>query len=80
MADTSSRQRSKAHAAEALDLETNLVTATGQQQHAIHDALRLLAAWAVRAARGQASEPHCDPPQPPDRTDRPHQRAQEQNQ
>jgi hypothetical protein len=61
MADTSSRQRSKARAAEALELETNVLAATGQQQHAINGALRLLAVWAVRAARAQAQDPRpCD--------------------
>ncbi len=36
MADTSSQRRPKAHAAEALELETNVVAATGQQQHVLH--------------------------------------------
>ncbi len=34
-------------------LQTELIPLTSRQQHAIHDALRLLAAWAVRAAQTQ---------------------------
>jgi len=36
-----------------IELEAMAVPTTGSQQQAIHDALRLLAVWAVRAARAR---------------------------
>jgi len=47
------------------EIQAALTPATGSQQQAIHDALRLLATWAVRAARAQRKPQNvldCSPP------------------
>jgi hypothetical protein len=51
--------------------------ATGSQQQAIQDVLRLLAVWAVRAARSRIAEPTSA--QRRDSPDQPQDPTQEEN-
>ena len=56
--DTKAKRLQAAH---DISLEVVLVARTESQQQALHDALRLLAVWAVRAARTHTAEsdPDC---------------------
>jgi len=46
------RRPADRNAGKGFRLEAEVLPATGLHHHAIQDALRLLAGWAVRAARG----------------------------
>jgi hypothetical protein len=78
MADTSSRRQPDRSVTEAFSIEAETIPAPDQQQDAIHGALRLLAAWAVRAARAQ-TEAAADRELPADVKRRTHE-PQEQDQ
>jgi len=79
MGDTSSRRRTADRGADLdLQLEAELLPVAGQQQHAIDDALRLLATWAVRAARAPIAEPTSS--QRRGSPDQPQDPTQEENQ
>jgi hypothetical protein len=81
VADTSSRRRTADRGADVdLQLEAELLPVAGQQQHAIHDALRLLAAWAVRAARDRALEADPNPSPRPGGAGQQHEATQEADQ
>jgi hypothetical protein len=59
MADAPFRRRPDRPVAKAFSLSTEKIPPTGQRRDTINDALRLLATWAVRAARAQA-QVHLD--------------------
>jgi hypothetical protein len=55
--DTSSKRHpASRNAGKDFTLEAEVLPATGLRQHALNDALRLLATWAVRAARAHAAK------------------------
>jgi len=65
-------------AAHGISLEVVLVARTESQQSGFDDALRLLAVWAVRAARGQTEARNPDlTVRPPEAMNAPRIKAQE---
>jgi hypothetical protein len=79
MADTLSRHRPTSHHAQAgFTLAAEVLPAASAQPYALRDALRLLATWAVRAARSRIAEPTSR--QRRGSPDQPHDPTQEENQ
>jgi len=57
---TREREANRGHSPEGIFLQAVALTPTRSAHPVMEDALRLLAVWAVRAARGQTAGPDSD--------------------